>query len=167
MLKSRITRAVNSGFLLCVLECIGCEGTTAGSDDSSRSRESGGAHQTGTSHSGGVLGLGGAGTTMGASDRYTSGGTRVASAIGGTNQGRSTNGAASGGVSGHAATGDDTKLSPATGGSSATSPTSAACDNASALGYDQMILCEHPVAYWAMTGVSDTEPDLSPFGNMG
>jgi hypothetical protein len=33
--------------------------------------------------------------------------------------------------------------------------------------YDQTVLCEHPVAYWALTAASGTEADLTGNGNAG
>jgi hypothetical protein len=56
------------------------------------------------------------------------------------------------------ATGSDGAATNGTGGT-------ANC-NASA-DYDEMVLCDHPVAYWAMNKPSGNEPDLTGNGNTG
>jgi hypothetical protein len=40
-------------------------------------------------------------------------------------------------------------------------------DGSSAPSYDALILADHPVAYWAMSHASGTEPDLTGHGNTG
>jgi hypothetical protein len=39
------------------------------------------------------------------------------------------------------------------------------CDAAAS--YDELVLCDHPVAYWAMHAASSTEPDLTANANTG
>ena len=56
--------------------------------------------------------------------------------------------------------------SNATGGLQATGGSSATCGSGTA-NYDQTILCDHPVAYWAMNKASGSEPDLTINGHTG
>jgi hypothetical protein len=88
---------------------------------------------------GGACGGGAAGTTTGTGGAITTGGTT------------GTGGVATG--TGGVATG--------TGGSIGTGGAGGATTGcAPPLTYDQTILCDQPVAYWAMKGTASTEPDL-------
>lgn len=157
---------VHSSFLLCILGCLGCEGSIGCSNDPSRVRESGGAASGGTRATVASGGTSLGGTTNRAlttTSSSTTGGTSTgtSSATGGDHNASTATTGASSATGGTSTTG----ASSATGGTSTTSPDD--CSTTSALGYDQMILCEHPVAYWAMTGASENEADLSSNGNDG
>jgi hypothetical protein len=54
----------------------------------------------------------------------------------------------------------------ATGGTTASGGRSGACGSAAST-YDQMILCEGPVAFWAMNKLLGSEPDLTGNGHTG
>ena len=53
------------------------------------------------------------------------------------------------------------------GGTMGSAGASIGCGSSSALAYDQTVLCDRPVAFWAMAKISGTEPDLTSRGNSG
>lgn len=179
MLKTNRTRNVLGAvpFLLAACgsngspaaETLGMSGSTSNSSSTARTLEG----------LGGALVLGGAATTLSASGggstrngsqtriSSTSGGTVTAggaSASGGT---QSRGGSPSGGAvtlgSSSAMSGG---ASAATSGGSNTTPRND-CDGSASRSYDQTILCDRPVAYWAMNETSGSEPDLTSNGNAG
>jgi hypothetical protein len=113
-----------------------CGGSGASDGGSGGSTASGG-----TTGSGGAVGRGGT----------TGGGAAGSGGAGG-----------GGGSSGGAGAGGSAGSSGAAGGGAAGASSSCA----SPATYDQTVLCDQPVAYWAMKGTASTEPDLVG-GNTG
>src|SRR5262249_29626908 len=68
---------------------------------------------------------------------------------------------------GGGATASSESSSGATASSTTTSVTSGAGGAMCGSSYDQMILCDHPVAFWAMNQAPADEPDLTGDSNTG
>jgi hypothetical protein len=140
-------------------------GGTGGAIATGGATGSGGATGTGgtTTGSGGAMGTGGTttgsgGATGGAAGGGGQGGKGGASTGGATGTGGQggKGGAATGGSSGTGGAGGGGKAGASgTGGAGGMS---ASCSSPTT--YDQTILCDQPVAYWAMKGTAATEPDL-------
>jgi hypothetical protein len=154
-------------------------GHATGGTNASDSRSSGGAVGAGGNPAtGGLSATGGSPTTGASGGNSTTGGLSAnggKTATGGTvNSGGSkasggsslTGGVTSGGGSkvsgGTSATGGRTS----TGGSGSAGGSSATCGTGTN-NYDQTILCDHPVGYWAMNKASGSEPDLTSNGHNG
>jgi hypothetical protein len=99
----------------------------------------------GAGGSGGSKGSGGNSSTGGVLD---TGGSKATGGVSSTGGSRAKGGASSTG-----------------GGSSSTGGSSASCGSTN--NYDQTILCDHPVAYFAMNRASGNEPDLTSNGHTG
>jgi Concanavalin A-like lectin/glucanases superfamily len=151
-----------------------------GSGDTAATNGSGGATAAGAGGTGGGAGAGASGAggaATGGAPIAGSGGAPVAGSGGvvvpDAGQGGSGGTGGSGGSGGASADGAAAGSggTPNTGGTGGSGGTHAdggtdACGSAS-LGYDQLILCDGPVAYWAMTELSGSEPDLTGNAHTG
>ena len=159
--RSTLVAAGASLTLAAALVAVGCgSGATVTTGGTGGAVATGGA--TATGGNGGASGTGGATTgTGGTATGGVSGGAGRGGA-GGSGQGGK-GGASSGGAPGTAgaagagaAGGTGGKAgAPGTGGAAGAT---GSC--ASPATYDQTVLCDQPVAYWAMKGTAATEPDL-------
>ena len=122
----------------------GATGTTGGTGGKGGSTATGGA--TATGGKGGSTGAGG--RTNGGGAPGTGGTTTGSGGANGTGGAPGTGGAAGAGTGGKAGASGTGGVGGAT--SSCASPST----------YDQTVLCDQPVAYWAMKGTASTEPDL-------
>ena len=123
-------------------------GGTGGAIATGGATATGGTGTGGTTSSGGAPGTGG--TTTGSGGATATGGAAATGGQGGASTGGApgTGGAAGAGTGGKAGASGTGGVGGATAG----------C--ASPLTYDQTVLCDQPVAYWAMKGTASTEPDL-------
>ena len=146
--------AVPLAWLTAVLFAVGC----------------GGGSSTVTTGTGGAVATGGATETGG---QVGSGGQSGQSGRGGAATGGATSpggqggkgGPSTGGAPGSGGAGTGGKAGgPGTGGAAGATATGGAggatASCASPTTYDQTVLCDQPVAYWAMKGTAATEPDL-------
>jgi hypothetical protein len=155
-----------------------CGGSTATTSGTGGAIATGGAPETGgttgtggTAATGGTTNTGGApgtgGTTTGSAGATGTGGQGGKGGATGTGGQGGKGGASTGGQGGKggASTGGASGTGGAVGtggkaGASGTGGAGGATTCASPASYDQTVLCDQPVAYWAMKGSSATEPDL-------
>jgi hypothetical protein len=149
----------------------GSAGTSGGAGGSGggAGASGGGAGAGGSAGASGRGGSGGAGTggAAGASGRGGSGGAGGAAGRGGSNGGSGGTAGAGGsaGAAGRGGTGGSAAGSGGAGGSAGGS--GAGGSGGATASYDQMILADGPVAYWAMNKLSSSEPDLTGNNHTG
>jgi Concanavalin A-like lectin/glucanases superfamily len=142
-----------------------CVGGTGGASTGTGGTTGTGGASTGT---GGTTGTGGATGGAGGKGGNGSGGTAGAQGTGGAAGGSAKGGATgTGGAGGATGTGGAGGAAGKGGGGGGTAGSAgkggaggAATSCASPSTYDQTVLCDQPVAYWAMKASASTEPDL-------
>lgn len=137
----------------------------------------GGSAGSGAAGSAGMTAMGGDDAGAGGSANNPAGGAASGAAVA-ADGGRSSNGGASGGggerVSGGVGASGSGALSGGAAGAAAASSgaggsagSAGSTDCSAAENYDALVLCDHPVGYWALSEHSGSEPDLSGKGHAG
>ena len=139
MVPFQIPSSLVIAFAMLVAGCSGSPSTSSGNAGGATGSGGGGQASGGTINTGGTITVGGS---------NASGGSNTTGGLLSTGGSKTSGGAT------------------ASGGGSSSGGSSATCASGSN-NYDQVILCDHPVAYWAVNKASGNEPDLTNNNHTG